>query len=712
MIRPGQPSQNDIQRLRSLQRRADEVGARRDSRIDTYLNLLERDPQSCGVAHVLAHLIEAYAAEQRLSPNLLAAPPNLQDLYSPQSLPDVLLGVTTETGVPWGPRMHLDCGSLFVTGISGGGKTTLILNLVVGAIQKLSNTAILILDVKGDFTCVTSIPHPSINVVRPRTEAPMQIVRPPYGVSLDAWLPRLATSFCEYRGLKKSRHLFLDTIRHLCVHFGVDVDPTLPWPSLFNVLDYLKNQRGSKFGKDAEYKASLINELLGLLEDTGRAFDTCDGVDVEDHLLKSGGIAVLQMEDLPAPAQQLISTLSIERIIARRVAAHVHNVPLQVLIILDEAQQVLSRKSDLESAHGVAPLAMQWLRARESGVGFLAATHMLSETSLSVLASAKTMVVAGGLSDRASIDTAAQMMNLPAQARTMFPRLGRGQGLVREIGHGAYTDAFLVDFDPPLLAKDAVSEAQRRAQMAPFLAGLPVTPSKPLTDYPALMAELHVASGKSPPASTRSAGATTVRLTREEEDLLLDCMRYRDDWMKERRSRLNISDYKALLRQAQSLEAQGLVRLHDVRLGRTTYSLVEVMDAGWQILGRSRPPHYIGHGGLLHTVLINRVARHLATTKWTRVQPEFHVGGTGHPVDIFGFCPAGVATAFEVTLSHSNVVSNAVRTLTPGSVVAALVFLCPVQDDCRKVEAILRRDAVVSGLMGQIQVRRVDQFIS
>lgn len=43
-------------------------------------------------------------------------------------------------------------------------------------------------------------------------------------------------------------------------------DHTRPWPSLFNVLDFLASMRGSRFGKEAEYRASLINELQGLLE--------------------------------------------------------------------------------------------------------------------------------------------------------------------------------------------------------------------------------------------------------------------------------------------------------------------------------------------------------------------------------------------------------------------------------------------------------------
>ena len=88
------------------------------------------------------------------------------------------------------------------------------------------------------------------------------------------------------------------------------------------------------------------------MDDTGKIFDTSDGIDVEAHLLAPGGITVLQMENLPAPAQQMIISLIVERVIARRVAQNIHNVALDVLVVLDEAQLVLSRKAARTAVEG------------------------------------------------------------------------------------------------------------------------------------------------------------------------------------------------------------------------------------------------------------------------------------------------------------------------------------------------------------------------
>lgn len=701
--------QEAYQQLEAILRRANASGARRDPVINTYLSQLENDPQSWGLAQTVRLMLDEYEVENAGSPNHLAPPPSLEALYDPQHLPDTFIGRTTETNVPYGPRIVENCGSIAIAGITGGGKTSAILSIILGLLG-LKRVAILIFDVKGDFNCVASLPDPGIRVHRLREEVPLRLIRPPVGVLLSTWLGRVAMYICEYRGLKKSRNVLLNRLIRLCAHFGVDKDPTKPWPSLYNVLDYLVGMKGSQWGKDAEYRASLVNELRGLLEDSDRVFDTCDGIDVDEHFLTPGGITVLRMETLPAPAQQVVISLVVDRIIAARAARNLHNVPLDVLVVMDEAQQVLSRRADFESSNGVAPLAMQLLRGRESGVGFIVAPHLLQEISHAVLAAAKTMILVGGLSDSTSIDIAGQMMNLPYVARTMIPRLGRGQALVREIGVGNYSDAFLVNLDPPLIAKDAIDEPKRQRLMAPKLAGLPMTPSKPLTSYPSIMAELNLPWKAFNPSS--SSGSGSQMPAQEELDLLLDCGRHRDDWMKDRQIRLKIRDYKVLQRQAQSLAAQNLLAIHDFRLGRASYTFLEVTDVGWQMLGKTRPLHYIGHGGFVHTVLIGRVAGFLKIKRWSNVQPEYPVGPHRHAVDVYGRSPQGVDTAFEITISSSNVVSNAMNTLSSPTAIQELIFLCPVQVECKKVEAILRKDPGVVPLLSRIQFHRVDEFLS
>jgi hypothetical protein len=337
------------------------------------------------------------------------------------------------------------------------------------------------------------------------------------------------------------------------------------------------------------------------------------------------------------------------------------------------------------------------------------APHLLQDISHAVLSAAKTMGVVGGLADATNIDIAGKMMNLSYEARTMIPRLGRGQALVREVGVGNYTDPFLVNLDPPLLAKDSIDETTREQLMTPKLAGLPMTPSKPLREYPSIMAELNVpwAGGKKAP----STGSPSSAPAQPELELLNDAARHWDDLMKDRVTRLNVRDYKILIRLAQSLAAQQLLVIHDVRLGRTSPSFLEVTDFGWQTIGQTRPPHYISRGGFFHTLLIRRVAAFLKSKKWANVQTEFPVGPDRHPVDIFAISPRKVGTAFEVTLSQSNVVSNAAKSLTSPTVVQELIFLCPVQGDCAKVESMLQKDAGVRSLLSKIQFRRVDQFI-
>ena len=83
-----------------------------------------------------------------------------------------------------------------------------------------------------------------------------------------------------------------------------------------------------------------------------------------------------------------------------------------------------------------------------------------------------------------------------------------------------------------------------------------------------------------------------------------------------------------------------------------------------------------------------------------------------HAVDVYGRSPKGIPTAFEITLSTSNVASNALKTLAVSGGVQELIFLCPVRNDCKKVEDLLRKDTTLKPYLNQIQVCRIDKFIS
>lgn len=106
------------------------------------------------------------------------------------------------------------------------------------------------------------------------------------------------------------------------------------------------------------------------------------------------------------------------------------------------------------------------------------------------------------------------------------------------------------------------------------------------------------------------------------------------------------------------------------------------------------------------------MAQYRTSKKWANVQTEFRVAPMLHPVDVYGRSPKGVPTAFEITLSTSNVVSNGLQALARPGVVQELTFPCPVWHDCKKMEALLRDDPALVPYLNQIQLRRIDEFLS
>ncbi len=699
--------------LAAVRRRAEELNALREPSIRNYLWMIENGHVDQGFVNNLSYMLDRFEEQQRHAPNFLEpAPETADELNGPNNAPDFVIGRTTENGLDFGPSIARDCGSVLVTGIPGGGKTTLVLQMILGVHRSVPGAATIIFDVKGDFQCLASLGHPNVHVHKLR-DLRLNLLRPPLDVPIGDWLAILATYIIEYRGLKKSRHVLLDAMKQLCRHFGVDKDPRRPWPSLWNVLDYIKRMPGAAFGKHADYKSSLVNELQGLLDDTGDVLNTCDGIGIERDMLTAGGIFVIGMETTPVPAQQLLISLLIEHVIAARIARNVHNRPMEVMVVLDEAQLVLSRASDQASANGIAPLAQQLLRGRELGVAFIVVAHLLTDISRAVCASAKTKFLVGGLSDHTSINIAVDLLNLPPRAKPMIHRLGRGKAIVQAMGLGGpYADAFLLDIHPPPITKNAVDEPTRRQLMAAKLAAFPASPSKRLEDYPAVMQAIGSRKPSKKPAAKAKPSAP-AGLKPEELDILRDGIRNRDDFMEERRDRMGITDHNAFSRRCKHLESAGLLRVHAVRLGRKNYTFIEVTDQGFHVANQGkRPPHYIGHGGFLHTVIIARVQRTLKAWGWSDVKAEKPIGTHRHAVDVFGVSPQGLRVGFEITLSTSNVCSNAIKSLTTPGAGDELMFLCKLDRDCRAVEKQLRREPSLTPYLSRIRVERIDGYLS
>jgi hypothetical protein len=689
------------QRLDQLSQLADRHGLLQLPFIRKWLFHLELSPTDT----ILADHIEGLIQQNKDNPLLkIAAPESLEALYGPGGKPDFRVGQTTLTGVEYGPQLVKGSSNCMISGVNNGGKSSLVMHLINGFYFKHPTVGIFIPDLKNECSYVGQFPLHRINV-HPYTCIRLNLLRPPRGIELTAWLAIVATTIAVYRGLIKSRHVLLDCLIELCKLFGVDINPNRPWPTFQNLIEIIGNRPRKLFDKLGQYQASLLNELMGFLKDSSNIFNTSDGLPVSE-LSRPGQIFVLQLKNLETSVQQiLISLVGIYHIIDQESQGK-QNLPMRTCIVLDEAQMVLARIKDREAPNGLTPLAHQLIQGRSSGTAMVTVTHLPDQISTAVLSSAQTVYVVGGTSDADNAYLMGKMMNLSHQTLPVFSKLRQGQMLVREIGL-EFKEPFLVDIDPPPLDKNAIDETTLDELMAYKRAEFSPTPARSLSEYTRINPDQEHSSSTE---KTPSPPPNETSLDQEQLDILNDAVRHWDDFNAIRCKRLKIKDYQHFNQQLKILEGQGFLVRHKMTIGSKTPIFIEVTEKGFQAVGKVRPPDYCGKGGFEHAVTGRLTEKNRKSLHWKNCQREFPVGPKPHLIDLYGISPEGVVTGFEISLSMSNVVANAINSLT-GSNLHRLVFLCCTQSEARKVEALLKKDAQVVALMARISCECLDKYI-
>jgi hypothetical protein len=680
-------------------RRADALGARRDPMIDGVAKLFELDPCDESLVDQFQFMLDQYEEEQELFPNWLEVAPTADQLYPAGTGPDFTVGTVSERGFRYGPRIA-DCSSIWISGIIGGGKSTLIQHLVTGTMQHFPHTAILLLDSKRDTPCLASL-GPRVVVVT-TNEIRLNVLSVPPGATPAYWSNIVTRCFCEIYGLRQSRHILTDELNNLYDRFHTSENPDGPEPSMVNLLQSLQEKTRPRFGKQ-EYVQAMVTPLHGLVRETESMLDTCRGISVVNEMLMPGRVFSLLTDTLSQATQQFIGSIIIEHFSAYQLAQNIHNPPLRLLVVLDEATALLATAADALASSSVSPLATLILRGRELGIAFVVVGHMPAQLSRAVLVGAKTCYVVGGLPDATNVGVAADIMHLSPRATGILSHIPKGQALAREAGQ-SYSHPFLVTVDPPSIRKDGVSEAMRRQLMAPILATFPATPSLPLPKEAKPKAKRAVTAGAEP-------GPPVPALSDRQLAVLRHCCEFPQLFSTERMPALKVNDYHQFDGVVEQLAKLYLVTIHTPQLGSHKYTFIEVTETGWAAAGMDKPAGYIGHGGVLHTVLIARVAEHLRQLRWQDVRTEHPVGPAGHRVDVYGI-QNGVRTGLEISLSLSNVVDNALNSAIGQESVQSLIFLCDVASNCRKVESILQKTPELEPHLDRICVERIDQHVS
>jgi len=142
-----------------------------------------------------------------------------------------------------------------------------------------------------------------------------------------------------------------------------------------------------------------------------------------------------------------------------------------VLVVIDEAASLISRRWDSSSGSRASPMAGESVLLRSADIALALGYHSVSDVSSIVRANSAT-TLAGALGHGADVVAAGDAVGLTrAEALQILGCLHPGQAVIRIIG-GAYTRPFFATWEPPM-DFEPFTEEERQEQNKRVLAKLP-----------------------------------------------------------------------------------------------------------------------------------------------------------------------------------------------------------------------------------------------
>ena len=555
-----------------------------------------------------------------------------------------------------------------VAGTTGAGKTVALRRLVM-AIEELNQSrdrplSLLVLDYKGhDFADLPSRfgPHWRHYDVHSTLRLGLQ---PPAGVPPHVWINHLATSFSARAGLISAWVTLANLLRWLVAAMNATPSDQLLFPDFRLLLDTLKELPAGAFASKAQYRESLIQALEGAVQASGELFHTFDGLDLERDLISGGLSAVFSLPNVSPPwLNHFIADLFIYQLLLGRIARQQRGDALEVVLIIDEADAIVSRDSQRLFLGSMPPIVEGLRKLREFAVGVWLGLGSPTHVHELVLNSVSHHFVFR-LPDDDAVNVARKTLQLPPHSEGIIAALEPGECLARLPGPWPHAMLAKIDFVEPNRGVQTHYDAN------------PHIPAKRLADVPALLEAVAQLKGEHKQGAQRRAREQHTKM-REGARKLMVAAAERPYWPVVQLYKLwdkmpSFDVQKAIRRE---LDENGYATFTEVRVGRRNLLLIELTETAWSFLGK--PPISIrGRGGLAHRCFANWLAM-LGERRGFESIVEWVVPGTQHPCDVAWRLDDRQWAAFEVvdTCSANLRGHLSAAFLTPGSPVATLTIV-------------------------------------
>ena len=482
--------------------------------------------------------------------------------------------------VMWGDWVLYDFGislrelnkHLLIVGQTGGGKTTLINNIIAQLVAL--GIPFVVFDRAKRESRHLAKRFPEILVINWK-DLRVNPLLPPPDITFDEWKLQLELIFGHVEGTWSGSTQYL-------LQFLDEVHRELGDAStLKHVYDRVMAAMSEPNRKMQEYWGVIQTRLYGLVTKVGRVFNSGETIDLA-KLLKMQ--VVLELDDLEKDGDFIVAWFMMWFFAYQK--AHNLRDKLLLVMIVDEAQSVFSA-ADSESMtvkefSKESPLDRVAAKTRALGGGVIAATQM--PTKISHALKANTHVkLAGNLGDGTDIQDIAASMGLDEDEAKALTRLGWGEWMVKMPER--FAKPFLIKSEELVPLVRDVTDEQLHAMMGERIRNLMVRrhPKEEARE----MAETN-------PTSISADGMTLLRQVNE-------CP---FDAVRTRMKKLGFSG-RRIKDSAEELRALGLIRPVKASVGKhKPITLLEITQSGKKLLKELgvdvRLWDKVGHVGMEH----------------------------------------------------------------------------------------------------------------
>lgn len=330
------------------------------------------------------------------------------------------------TAVQCGPP-RLCLPSLLV-GLPGSGKTTLCQHLLKLIVQTSPWVRIIVFDPNRSYA--TMCGNPDLWVSLPWDATRMNPFDSPPGYPRERWHNEKIDMFAREE-LKHSKYLLknrLDSLEEAAQETARETGTDYAPPTLYDLCDNLAYRKCKPASREDQYRQSALNVLDGRLRTSAHVYDCAHGM---ESLLTNTRIRIGTDGLSPRESLEFFVTNWIHRAYGQRCTEPLIDPPeLHTLVVVEEAQSILSRRSESE----LALYQEMLLRGRSHGLGFLFIAQDISAIDPVVLASVSNYFVFGQGS-RDDKRVVQQSLDLTDRETRLLGDFSPGECFIKFVGH-------------------------------------------------------------------------------------------------------------------------------------------------------------------------------------------------------------------------------------------------------------------------------------